>query len=125
MMNSLSMSGFEHQSYGFGESAPVGLLLGELFLALGGEAVELCVAAIFGFAPFGPEPAAVFQAVERGIERALLHLEDIAGDLPDAQGDAVAVDRTEGDDLEDKHVERALEQIGLVFLRWHAPLLPM
>ena len=77
--------------------------------ALGGKPIELCLAAIFRFTPVGGQPSTLFQAVQRGIERALLHLEDVARDLPDAQRDAVTVDGAEGDDLEDKHVESSLQ----------------
>jgi hypothetical protein len=41
-------------------------------------------------------------------------LQDFFRDLANAQRDAVAVDRAEGDDLEDEHVKSALEQIGFL-----------
>jgi len=46
--------------------------------------------------------------VEGGIERALIDLDDGAGDLLQALRDAVAVGGLEREDLEDQHVERAL-----------------
>ena len=51
--------------------------------------------------------------MKRGIERALLHLEHGAGHLLEPLRDGVPVDRAERDDLQDEHVERALEQVGL------------
>src|ERR1700733_14234685 len=105
----LLVGGFEHQSYGFGEAAPGCLFFGELLLSLSGEAVELGLAAVVGFAPLGEQPAAFFQTMERGIERALLHLKNVARELPDAQRDAVTVNGAEGDDLEDEHVESSLQ----------------
>ena len=62
--------------------------------------------------PTAPQPAALLEPVQRGIERALLHLQDLARHLLQALGDRVAVNRPEGDDLQDQHVERALEQLG-------------
>jgi hypothetical protein len=44
----------------------------------------------------------VLQAVERRIERALLDLQRPAGDLPDPQQHAVAVQLAERDGLEDE-----------------------
>jgi len=102
---------------GLRESIPVRLFGGELFASDGGEFVELGLAAVVGGSPFGVEPAAFFEAMEGWIERALLDLEDLLGDLANAVGDAIAMDRAEGDDLEDEHVEGALEEVGLV--GWH------
>jgi hypothetical protein len=54
------------------EAAPVRFFASQLFAALGGEFVELGLTAVFGFAPFGGEPAALFKAVKSRVERALL-----------------------------------------------------
>ena len=50
--------------------------------------------------------------MKRGIERALLHLQDVLRDLLQALRDGVAVERPERRHLQDQHVERALQQIG-------------
>ena len=87
--------GIEDELNRFGEPVP-GLFFGhKLAAALGGELVEARLAAVVRFAPVGRDPAAFFQAMQRGIERALLHLEDIVGDLANALGDAVAVHRAD------------------------------
>ena len=49
--------------------------------------------------------------MQRWVERALLDLEHLFGDLANAVGDAVAMDRAEGDDLEDEHIEGALQEV--------------
>src|SRR5262249_29298025 len=49
----------------------------------------------------------------------LLHLQDVARDLLEPLRDRVAVNRPERDDLENEHVERALEQVGFRRLRRH------
>ena len=75
------LRGFHDLRNGAGQAAPVPGFGFELFPALPGERIILGVAAGFGFAPLGREPAALFEAVQGGIERALLHLEDVARDL--------------------------------------------
>ena len=52
--------------------------------------------------------------MERGIERALRHLHDVARDVLEALGDAVAVHSAGGDNVKDQQVERALGEIGSV-----------
>jgi hypothetical protein len=42
----------------------------------------------------------------------LLNAEALLRDLLDAKEDAVAVERTERNGLEDQHVERPLQQVG-------------
>ena len=53
----------------------------------------------------------MFQAIERRVQRALLNLKLVAGNLLDAQEHAVAVERSERDGLEDEKVERPLQQL--------------
>jgi hypothetical protein len=108
----LLAGGGEDEFDGLGEAIPGGFFLGELAAAFGGEAVEAGFAAVFRVAPFGGEPAALFEAMERWIERALLDDENFFGDLAYPLRDAVAVDGTEGNDLEDEHVEGALQEVG-------------
>ena len=79
-----------------------------------GERVELRLALVVALAPFGGDQALVLEPVERRIERALRDLQGVAGDLLDAEQDAVAVQRLERHRLENQHVERARQQVGLV-----------
>ena len=51
-----------------------------------------------------------FEAVDCSVEGALQDFEALAGDLLDAQQNAVAMQRTERDCLEDEHLERALRE---------------
>jgi len=80
--------------------------------AAGREAVELGFAVVGGCAPAGGKQALTFEAVESWIECALFDREGAAGDLLDAEEDAVAVHFTEGDGFEDEEVEGALEEFG-------------
>ncbi|SPF52681.1 hypothetical protein SBA4_5190007 [Candidatus Sulfopaludibacter sp. SbA4] len=60
--------------------------------------------------PAGGEQAALFHAVQSGIERALPDLQCLTGHLFDAADDAVTVQRFESHDAEDQQVQRALKQ---------------
>jgi hypothetical protein len=51
--------------------------------------------------------------VQRRIERALLHSDDVARELLQPLRDAVAMQRPQRNDFQDEHVERALRQVGL------------
>jgi hypothetical protein len=51
--------------------------------------------------------------VKRWIQRTLLHLQYIFGDLLEPLRDRVTVDWTQRNDLEDEHVERALQKVTL------------
>src|SRR5262245_59818913 len=54
----------------------------------------------------------MLEAVERGIEGALLDQQLLARDLLDAEQHAVAVKRPERNGFQDEQVERALQQLG-------------
>src|SRR5262245_22552239 len=54
----------------------------------------------------------MFDPVQGGIEGALLNLQLVARHLLDAQEDAVSVQRSERNGLEDQQVQRALQQFG-------------
>ena len=83
--------------------------------ALLGERVELGLAAGLGFSPFGLQPAEVFQTMERGIEGALMDLEEVLRDLLKALRDSVAVAGTQSDNLQNQEIERSPEQCYLGF----------
>ena len=70
----------------------LGLLL-QLAAALRREAVEARAAVVLGDRPVGIDPAAILEAVERGIERPLLDLQKGVGALLDQPRDGVAVRR--------------------------------
>jgi len=91
---------------------PVGFFRLEIFFAGAGEGIVFGAAVVFGFAPCGFDPGLLFETVKSGIERALIDLEDVVGDLADALGDGPAVERLEGDGFEDEEVESALDEVG-------------
>ena len=81
---------------GAGHLAPAAGLKREAPATGGGEAVVLGLAVVLARAPVGREPAAVLQAMERGIQRALLDLEDLFRGALDDLGDGVAVSLERG-----------------------------
>src|ERR1017187_953739 len=111
-MAGLLFRGLENQRHGGGEPVPIRRFGLELLASQTRQRIEFCFAAGFGFAPLGLQPSALFEAVEGGIERPLLHLQDVARDLLDALRDAVPMRRFERHDFQDQHVEGALQQVG-------------
>ena len=59
------------------------------------------------------DQAVLLEALERGIQGALVHLEHAVGDLLDALADPPPVHGREGERLEDQQVERAPEGVSL------------
>jgi hypothetical protein len=97
-----------------GEAAPVLELVIELALSLAGEFVVFDAAIVFRDAPDSSEEAALFEAVEGRIERAMFDAKEVVGNLLDAFGDGETVLGFEGDCAEDEEVEGALEEVGLL-----------
>ncbi len=77
------------------------------------QPVELRLPAGVGNLPFGRQQLPVLEPVQRRIERALLDLDDLAGDLLQPLRDCVTVQRPERHDFENQQIERALRQVGL------------
>jgi len=96
---------------GGGEAVPVGGFFFELEVTSAAEGVELGDASGFGFGAFSLNPAFLFEAVQGGVEGALLDLEDFAGDLLDTLGDGPAVLGLESEGFEDQKVESALNEV--------------
>src|SRR6266850_7012617 len=80
----------------------------------GREPVIFRPAFIFRLAPFTGDPPLVFETIQGGVQRALLNFQAIFRNLLNAQQDAVAVQRAQGNRLEDEHVERALQKVKLL-----------
>src|ERR1041385_7051912 len=90
-----------------GVAPPADRLLAELLPPRGGQLVELRLAIGVGDAPLLRQEPAPLQAVERGVERALLDRQHLVGALADPAADGVAVERTPAHRLEDEEVEGA------------------
>src|SRR6202012_1523758 len=82
----------------------------ELLLALACERVELCAAIVFGGAPFRGDPSLAFKAMQRGVERALLHAENVVRDLLEPFGNGPAMLRLVRAGAKNQQVEGSLRQ---------------
>jgi hypothetical protein len=105
------MGGPAHRLDGGDHPSPRFCLLPELSPPHGGELVVLRLASVLSGVPLGGDPAAILQAFERGVERARIHLEHVLGDLLNALSDPPPVHRSEGDRLEDEHVQGSLDDV--------------
>ena len=105
-----SLENLRHRA---GQPIPIRFLAGQLLAALRRQLIELRLSPVARLAPLRFEPAALLQAVQRGIERALLDLQNFLGNLPDSLGDAVPVNRTKRDNLQDQQVQCSLQEIRL------------
>src|SRR5262245_39759013 len=77
-----------------------------------GQPIELCFALIFGFAPLTRDQSLMFQPVQGWVQRSLLDLQRVAGDLLDTKQNPVAMQWAQRDSFENQHVESALQQIN-------------
>jgi len=122
---SLLIRGLQNECDRPRQAVPTRLFRRELPSPLRRKAVELRLAAILRLAPLSGQQAALFQAVQRWIQRSLLHVQHLPGDLPDAQRNSVAVNRAHCYDLQDQHIQRALQKVGLIGRRHRTALLSM
>src|SRR6266545_4410929 len=102
--------GSDNQRDGGGEPFPRRGFPVELFAAGPGELVVLRPPVLIRHAPLGFDPALVLEALQRGIQRALLHQQHVVGQLPDAPGDRPAVHRLERERFENEEIERPLHE---------------
>jgi hypothetical protein len=105
--------GIEGGAHGGDEAIPAVLFFAKAFSAGGGEFVILGAAVVIGGAPTGFQETLADEAEERGVEGALLDEQRAAGDLLDAEENAVPVEGTERDSLENQKIESAGKEIGL------------
>jgi len=101
----------EDQGDGVAQALPIGNFGFHLSAALLGERVELGFASGLGFFPFGLQPASVFQTMKRGIEGALMDLEEVLRDLLKALRDSVAVAGAQSDNLQNQEIQRSSEEL--------------
>src|SRR4030095_8664413 len=90
------------------QPVPALLLDGQLLPARPRQGIELGFTAGFRRAPFRPQPASLFEAVQCGGERALVHLDGFPGDVLDSLRERIPMSGLEREDLQNQHVEGAL-----------------
>jgi len=109
----IGRDGPQDAGYCVSDLLPLGFFVAELFLARGGEAVELELAvANWGELPLCGNPAFAFHTVKSWVKRAVLDLQDVVSGALNVFGDLVAVGGAEEKSAEDEHIEGALEELG-------------
>src|SRR6476646_10175870 len=94
----------------------------ELFAARRGDRVVARAATGGRSLPARSDPAFLLEALERGAERSRFDVQRVVRQPVDVLDDRVAVHRLNGERLENKHLQRPLEDVapGLTgWLRWH------
>src|SRR4249920_3412071 len=97
-------------------SRPVFRLDLELLSSGAREVVELGASRVLGLSPLAVEPSRALETLERGEQRSRIHLEYVARDLLDASRDPEAVQRLQAQRLQDQHVQRSLNDVGIRLL---------
>src|SRR5215472_1087900 len=95
------------------KAVPRCLFFFELLFARFSQCVELCSPPGVIVSPLGLYPFPLFDAIKRGIQGSLFHMHHFVGHPANPLNDAVAMQWPEGQRLQNEHVERALEEIGL------------
>ena len=95
-----------------GQPLPAGGFAFQLRATRPGQRIVFGAAVVVALAPFGRNPALLFEAVEGRIQRALLDLQDFVGHLPDALCDGPAVPGSKRKGFEDQQIEGALNEVG-------------
>lgn len=90
---------------------PFRLLLEQLLFAESCDFVKLCAAVGFRNLPFGGEPPAALQPMERRIKRAVFYLESVFRTDPDCLADSMAMLRAPQQGLENQEIEGPLKKI--------------
>lgn len=84
-----------------------------MFFAGARHAVVFCAASVFCLPPFGIHQPVSLQALKRRHERTGIHLEHVARNLFDAARHSESMHGLEAERLENKHVERAGNYVGI------------
>src|SRR6185437_3287936 len=84
----------------------------QLLSALAGEPIELGLAVVVADAPLGGDASAILEAMERGIEGALLNLEGAFRGPFDGLRDGMSMGRSHEQGAQDEQIEGALENFS-------------
>src|SRR5262245_45653192 len=101
----------EHEGDRRRQTRPVTSTLGQLLPSQPRELVVFSLAIVLGNAPGRLDPAASFETVQCGIERALGYLQRFARDLAETLEDGPSVHRAKGESLENQEIEGSLRQV--------------
>src|SRR6185369_14823859 len=100
---------FHDAADGGGEAGPLLGFVVQLLPAGRGEVIKAGTPAEFGDTPFSLDPALMLEAMQGGVERALVDPQDVLRDLLDALGDGPAVHGLVLEGAKNEQVESALK----------------
>src|SRR5262245_21887965 len=83
------------------------------------DAVVARASIVLRHPPLALDVAAMLEALEGGVERALVDVEALAGELVDAEADPPAMHRIEREGLEDEEVDAAAKGVGFLRVARH------
>src|SRR5262249_43711675 len=106
----LLFRGFQDEPDCARQRLPLRLFARKLFASRVGEAIVSGALALVGEIPGSRNPSLRFQAVQGGIERTRIQLQEIFGSPLDVFRDRVTVPRAAQKRLENQQVKRALEK---------------
>src|SRR5437762_7398052 len=89
----------------------------QLLLSRGRQLVKLCSLLVLGDSPFRFDPFLFFQPVQRRIERTRIHLQQLAGAIPDRHADPITMLRPPLQGLQNQQVQRPLQKLDPVLDR--------
>src|SRR5262245_37661683 len=102
---------FHHEPDRPCQPAPFRVLARQPFLSCRRQPVVLRFSiAVRHLRPAGGDPAAFLQTMERGVQRAVIHTQDVLGGPLDMRGDRMAMERAKEQRAQHEHVKRALEK---------------
>ena len=111
-ISALLSCGPHHPRHSFCHLPPLRFFDDKLFPSLIRKPVVLELPIpIWGRLPFGRDPSPSFQSVQRGVKRAVLHLEKIIRGSLNMLANLVAVSRTIKKSSQDQHVKGALKKV--------------
>src|SRR5260221_118690 len=119
-MASLLLSRAQDRVARLDQPIPAARLLDQLLAAGRRKPVIAGLAIVLRGSPERGNPAPVLQAMQSGIERSVLHLENVFRAMLDGVGDRVSVRRAEYQSLQNKQVQRTLQHLTFERMSIHS-----
>src|SRR6266480_4853193 len=88
----------------------------QLLLSCRRQLVKLCPLLVLGDSPFRFDPFLFFQPVQRRIERTRIHLQQLAGAIPDRHANPITMLRPPLQGLQNQQVQRPLQKFNPVLV---------
>src|SRR5215467_6383970 len=102
----------KHAIDGRRSAVPLLDLRAELLATFGRDTVIARAAIVLARAPLGADPPAAHHGLEGRVERTLIDVEDVLGDLAQLEGESPAVHGLLAQEREGEHLERAPHDLG-------------